>query len=202
MKQLHFERLNQLLVIACWGEDSTNDMISGIRVPSDEYLITFSDYVKSQLHLNIVTQLYKRKFSEYVKAFYYLEGDSAYKEDIERVLYYFYSDMSSFLINNPNDIKLHLKVDVDIGQDYEVDISDLKQRLQNSNLNSIVTGSNDTDILTDFERDISILIRKMSDINNKPNSCILAYALRKAANAQTCLKFIMKGGYEDGKTDN
>lgn len=200
MKQLQYERLNQLLLVADWRRDfSSEELISSVQIPEGEYLICFSDYVKSQVHLNIVSKLYSRSLAEYVQAFYYLQGEKEFLPEALRVLKYFYLDMAFFLINNPVNVSLYIEVDVELGRDKTVDIWDIEEQLRESNLISIANKITSVEQLSEFEQEISKIITSVSDLESKPNNYILAFALMKAAKSKENEKIVMKGKYRYGK---
>lgn len=109
MIDLRFERIAQIIAVAVLG--SSNDTISKYYVESCELRIRFSEYVKSQVHLNVVHGLFGRQLREYVETLRFLDGRPVYRETAERVLRYFYSDISDFLINNCNAVDVYMEVD-------------------------------------------------------------------------------------------
>ena len=113
--ELTYNRVLQLLVIAY---SNSKNIASKIHVKKQPITLRFSDYVKSQLHLNVISGYYavskKRNIYEYEYAMEFLEGDSSQLQAARRVLSYFYEDMSSFLIKNNEEIQLSIIVDVDL----------------------------------------------------------------------------------------
>lgn len=107
--ELHFERMAQIIAIAAVGSDDKG--VSRFFLKSGEITIRFSEYVKSQVHLNVVHGLYGRDLREYVETLFFLEGKTSYEESALKVLRYFYLDLSGFLINNANDVNLIVEVD-------------------------------------------------------------------------------------------
>lgn len=67
---------------------------------------TFENYVKCQLHLDIMPALYQRDLYLYLKAFKFLSGDDSYFAECGQVLRFFYQDTADMLCNvlkkNPN----------------------------------------------------------------------------------------------------
>lgn len=109
--ELHFERMAQIIAIAAVGGEDKG--VSRFFLKSGEITIRFSEYVKSQVHLNIVHGLCGRDLREYVETLFFLEGKTSYEESAIKVLRYFYSDLSGFLINNANNIDLIIEVDTE-----------------------------------------------------------------------------------------
>lgn len=108
MRILKFERLNQIVTISSVRID--NRILDRLLV-TDELYIRFSDYVKSQLHLNLVSDLYHRDVGEYFNAYQYIAGNEGYYKDCLHVVHYFYHDIAHFLINNLDNVKIELVVD-------------------------------------------------------------------------------------------
>lgn len=108
MRILKFERLNQIITISSVRID--NRILDRLLV-TDALYIRFSDYVKSQLHLNLVSDLYHRDVGDYFDAYQYLTGNTAYLKECLRVVRYFYHDMAHFLINNRDVVEIELVVD-------------------------------------------------------------------------------------------
>lgn len=140
MKYLPYERIAQLVTIAAFSKncEALGDFLTQLNVSSRTISVKFSDYVKSQIHLNISYSLYGREISEYVKASYFIAGDRRYQKIAQTVLGYFYSDMANFLINNSSEVDLRLEVDCDLDcETVEVDldaiVSDLNKVLCNIN---------------------------------------------------------------------
>lgn len=131
---LLYERIAQLVAVSAISKSGSignvqDKTLNRLRVQPQELTIKFSEYVKSQVHLNIVADLYDRSISEYAKTLSYLNGDVVYSEEAEKVLGYFYQDMANFLINNPDDVKLNLIVDAEFRSSEVVDLSVVKNSL-------------------------------------------------------------------------
>lgn len=111
--ELQYERIANLIAVAASHRES--DFNNLFIEPSRNivYIVKFSDYVKSQIHLNIVSRLFVRQFTAYKSVYDSLEGKVMDRENFELVLQYFYEDLSNFLIYNPYNIKLVVKVDVE-----------------------------------------------------------------------------------------
>lgn len=123
LKDLQYERIAQLIALAAVDEHSAPAIqqlkISGtIKNSQGEdvqrgLLVSFSNYVRSQIHLCIIEDLFNRNLFEYAGALKYIHGFKAYRKEACQVLRYFYQDMSKFLIKNPENIFLKVIVDVD-----------------------------------------------------------------------------------------
>lgn len=106
MKNLTFEKVSQLLVVAAKGDcELYRELFS---VPSEFLELDFVEYVKSQLQLDLVSELYSRDIGCYFNTYKFLEGDGLYAADAKKVLRYFYSDMMWFLIRNPNNVVMQI----------------------------------------------------------------------------------------------
>lgn len=103
--KLPYERFDQILLIA-----ASRDVMSSIVIPSQDLELDFSEYVSSQLHLNVTTDLFGREMQEYYHAYLFLRGDQGYQEDVVRVLGYFYTDVAMFLENNPCNLRVQITV--------------------------------------------------------------------------------------------
>lgn len=110
MKDLQFDRIAQIIAIAAIDG---NKSISTFFVKG-EIKIKFSEYVKSQVHLNVVYGLFNRSLKDYVETLYFLQGKSSNRTAALRVLQYFYDDLANFLINNGEEIYLTAEVDTDL----------------------------------------------------------------------------------------
>lgn len=58
---------------------------------------TFEEYVKSQLHLNVMAALHGRDLFTYSRALKYLRGETEYLVECNMVLKYFYQDMANMI---------------------------------------------------------------------------------------------------------
>ena len=81
-----------------------------------DLVFTFENYVKSQLHAPLMTEIYQRDAISYLKALKFLSGGDEYFRDCSRVLKYFYKDIAdmvcSVLKQNPKiDIRIMLQVE-------------------------------------------------------------------------------------------
>lgn len=100
-----YERIDHLLAISLGQSDS-------LCVTTENVLVVkFSDYVKSQLHQNMV-KLFNRSIFDYKKALDYIEGDTRKEKQAAKVLSFFYLDMLNFLKHNKHNVRLELLTDV------------------------------------------------------------------------------------------
>lgn len=126
VRELQYERIAQLIALAAISRTneevlqqfsvrgSVETFSNGMPVQEPRQLVVrFSSYVKSQIHLCIVKDLFGRSIIDYINAARYLQGYRIYRENAEKVLRYFYEDMSRFLINNPYNIMFWIIADVD-----------------------------------------------------------------------------------------
>lgn len=108
---------NKLLQIIMVAHTPQKCLDSNISVKSKSLQVTYSSYVKSQIHLNVISAYYdenKRAIYEYFNADKFLEGDLSYREDAIKVLMYLYEDMSGFLLHNLDDINFNLNIDAQL----------------------------------------------------------------------------------------
>lgn len=127
---LRFERMAQLITVAASKQNclSLNDLM--LNNPDVIFSVTFSDYVKSQIHLNIVTGLFGRSILEYKYTLDYLQGKVPLSECVKNVLLFYYIDMLNFLSNNSYDCNLKVINDVSELQDIisPIVISEVEKR--------------------------------------------------------------------------
>ena len=71
-------------------------------------MITFEEYVKSQLHFNIVGALYDRQLVVYKKCYEFMQGLPTGCDEYIKVLFWYYEDINKYVVA---DIKNILKVE-------------------------------------------------------------------------------------------
>lgn len=181
MTDLRFERIAQIIAIAAVG--SSDKGISKYFVQESAVQIRFSEYVKSQVHLNIVCGLYQRSLREYVEALWFLNGKTSCEATALKVLRYFYSDLSNFLINNQKNVKLMVVVDTDF---FDLEkrcyvIEELGKELL-SDFNEILSG----ELKVDNWRYSTILdyVKDADDLRTKAESYAFAEVLRQCSNSE------------------
>lgn len=109
--EILYERVGHLITVAaseCPAVDFPDLIIDDENVI---FSVSFSNYVKSQIHLNIVSGLFGRKIQKYKYALDFLNGKQEFSKTILDVLHYFYVDMLGFLKNNKKNINLEINVD-------------------------------------------------------------------------------------------
>lgn len=102
-----------------------------------ELTFTLDNYIKSQIHLQVVRQLFGRDIMKYKYALDYLEGDDSRLYEFSLVLRYFYQDHADMLCNivranfpDPPKVNVSTKVNrnVDLANT-SVSMSDIKLEL-------------------------------------------------------------------------
>lgn len=66
--------------------------------------ITFENYVKSQLHCNIVTALFNRSILRYSGALKFIRGNDKHLKDYEIVLKWYYEDLANIILKGMKNI--------------------------------------------------------------------------------------------------
>lgn len=189
MRDLKFERIAQLIAIGALERGSTPASL--LCVKEQVLRVCFSDYVKSQIHLNIVQDFYGRGINEYVEALLFLNGNPDYRKSAESVLRYFYLDMAKFLINNEENVLLVIVVDSDMFTlpEKTVNLEMLKQEFLRV-LSDVLQGA-DTDALRNYQ--YAFIFDKVNgneDAVRKSDSYSLAAILQQSSEEQqlSCLK--------------
>lgn len=105
---IRYERMNHILAMGAPEIGRQFD----IQI-QDTMIIVFSEYVKSQLHMNILELLnLKRDIFDYKKAYDYLVlGELRYRQECQKVLNFFYEDITAFLVYSRNNFKIEVKDD-------------------------------------------------------------------------------------------
>ena len=126
MYYVPYERVSHFLVIAKKFNIFHYDIDC-----SEPMCIKFSDYVKSQIHLNFVSDFFDRSILPYKKVYDSFFGNICDKTEYLKVLRYFYDDLRRFYVNCSYDIPLTFDVDVEMGiERVSVDFSIVRDRLQ------------------------------------------------------------------------
>lgn len=183
MKLLKFEKMNQLIVISAKGDNSIYQ--EKFKVKANNLTINFIEYVKSQLHSNVVTDFFGRNIFVYLNTYKFLKGEIFLEDEAIKVLNYFYEDIANFLIKNP----LNMKLCVTLNPEGETDlkfllgnISEYKDFSQVKNfLESLLNAKTDLELFQIIQSSeysfILDYVLSMDDIKNKINSWILATAI-------------------------
>lgn len=133
---MEYERIGHLVAVSAIQAGHAGVLnLSNIDLEVD-----FVDYVKSQVHLNLVTGLYGRTLEQYVKALRYCTGKNPlYRNYALEVLRYFYSDMASFLIKNSSNVKFSVTVSAHLGiPDVYYDYAEIQSGLLDAAENATV----------------------------------------------------------------
>lgn len=124
-------------------------IISGFRplyvhLFNNDLTFTFENYVKSQLHLQVVPDLYNRDIFTYAKALEYLRGNDQYLLECSYVLKYFYQDMTNMICNllkvSP-DIESKISVVSGLGRNSKIPTKKVELAKVVSQLDSSMSGS-------------------------------------------------------------
>lgn len=185
MKDLPFERIAQIVAIAAVGGNERS--IVDYNVERGEVGIRFSEYVKSQVHLNVVHGLYGRSLHEYVETLYFLGGKSICRESALRVLDYYYKDLAEFLAKNSEEVQLVLSIDTDLfGLPKKVyDIDELKAKLLND-VDGVVSGAIP---LEEWEyADMLDYADSIEDIRGRAKNYALAWLLKKQSHSKVLVE--------------
>lgn len=193
---LGFERVDHLVAISATRKSTY--IRDNLKIAVKDLQLKFSDYVKSQVHLNVSSDLYDRPLGDYVKALRYLNGAKKYASSAIKVLNYFYLDMAYFLVNNLDDINLFLEVDCELDIPVKVySVSQVKDEI----LKMVDTvQSDDGDDLLDAMHsfEFSEIFDKCSgseDIKKKLNSyAVAAILLKESADPNNVCKLVLEGG--------
>lgn len=105
---IRYERMNHILAMGAPEIGRQFDIQM-----QDTIVVVFSEYVKSQLHMNILELLnLKRDIFDYKKAYDYLVlGELRYQHECQKVLNFFYEDITAFLVHSQNNFKIEVKDD-------------------------------------------------------------------------------------------
>lgn len=107
MKKLRFEKMNQILIVS---SSNNRKILEKFCVHEKELYVNFFEYVRSQLHVNIVSDLMDRDILDYLETYRFLCHETFSIRSVITCLRYFYLDMANFLINNPANIKIILNI--------------------------------------------------------------------------------------------
>lgn len=117
--KIGYQRVGHLIAVGIIPEQDI-ETLSVIPDEDTEYVLSFSDYVKSQIHLNLIPLIKvsglkpsfgNRDILDYKKSLEYYKHGIVDKKALSTVLSYFYEDMFYFLVRNSKDVVLHLELD-------------------------------------------------------------------------------------------
>lgn len=98
-------------------------------------IFDFHEYVKSQVHFNIASDLFKRDFKIYVRVLKILQSDNAkITSDVLLVLGYFYEDLANIVlqtINKTGDCGFDFDISVKLKgvSEYTVNLEEVRENL-------------------------------------------------------------------------
>lgn len=189
--EIGYERVDHLIAIAA-ASSRKSSICKNYPITTENLLIKYSDYVKSQVHLNISSDLYDRPLSVYVNALRYLRGDKKYYAFALKVLRYFYLDISKFLINNKCDVRLRVLIDVDLGlpeRKYSfVDVQEEIVEMLSSQSSGLLRESKFASIFDDCE--------SAPELKEKLNSYTIAAILKYEGKQKNLANVVVIGGTE------
>ena len=183
MRLLKFEKMNQLIVISAKGDNPLYR--EKFKVKANNFTINFIEYVKSQLHSNVVTDFFGRNVFAYLNTYKFLKGEIFLEDEAMKVLNYFYEDIANFLIKNPLDMKICVTINPKGESDLKFllgNINEFQNFSQVENfLNSLLNAKTDLELFQIIQNSeysfILDYVLSMDDIRNKINSWILATAI-------------------------
>ncbi len=184
---LGFERIGHLVTIAAFDRA---ELLNTLKISNKSFGVSFEDYVKSQVHLNLTDDLFNRPLVNYVKAYRYLgHGEPCYFDDACTALQWFYQDMADFLLNNPFDVKMHISV----GDSLK--LPEIQYNLENVRAELAQFSNNVSSDMVGKSRFPEILrkIKKKKELEEKKNSCAVAAVLLHEAASRELHKISMEG---------
>lgn len=117
MTVLKYERLSHVIALASIepGDTRINQelQLKESEVQDKTLSISFSDYVKSQLHFYMVNKPGRKSFFKYANALKYLSGNVAYRDDAIELLRCFYNDVAAFLLHSELDLDVLVNADIE-----------------------------------------------------------------------------------------
>lgn len=192
--EMEYERIGHLVAIS-----AVQPGYAGIPgLSCKELEVAFADYVKSQVHLNLVTGLYGRTLRQYVNALRYCnDGEAAYLYSALEVLRYFYSDMASFLIKNSNNIKFSVTAGSCLGiPDVYYDYGEIQSGLLAVAENATIDSLRRYQFSWVFD-----YVNSKEDLKTKIDSYTMAVILLHESKAEELHRVIVKGGYDGNHSE-
>ncbi len=173
-----YERIDHIIAISSGKFHNTLSV-----EPTKVLNIAYSDYVKSQLHLNIVTDLFNRSVIQYKKANDFLNGDVRFKKSALKVLEYFYEDIINFLKYNKYNIKLTLCVDESVtSKTQQCDYDEIKRgliELSERDFKSFEGALDFLDTHTNLQKVIDYISAKDKIKQKLDSYCVIAILLNR-----------------------
>ena len=186
MTVLPYSHFDQLILVAA---SKCPDAL--ITVNTQTLILNFEQYVKSQLHLNVVHDLFDRDILMYAKALDYLKGDKKQEQVAKEVLFWFYEDVYMFLIRNPQSVVCKVEVPKDLFSDIkriDYDIQSIKQKLLNFVEETTKQSKPEQmlELLQQFEfAEMFDEVEKLEDIKLKLDNFAVAAMLKKSRETKT-----------------
>ena len=181
-----FERVGHLVALA--ADNLKPEIYDSLCVTSESLEVSFDAYVKSQVHLNLTDDLFSRPLSKYVYAMRFLDSkESCYQEDVFCVLRWFYIDMANFLIHNTKNVRLNVIVGDDLSLPevpyFLAEVQDEFDRVKSEHSVEAVRKFKYSELLRK--------IKSRSDLQLKPDSCMVAAVLLKEAENKELQKVVL-----------
>lgn len=89
---------------------------------TESFNFKLEEYIKSQLHLNVMPNLFQRDLRDYHRCLLYTRGDDRYFGDFCKVLRYFYTDIANMILKvNPEVEILDVTVDVTLSRETKLE---------------------------------------------------------------------------------
>lgn len=182
-----YERIGQLIAVSAIKAGA----ISEFEVKPSTLGVSFENYVKSQVHLNLANNLYGRPLFYYVNSLRFLQTKNPkYRKDTESVLRFFYQDLAHFLIKNTSNVILEL--DVNVPLDLTVVSYDLAQIKRDA---LAILDNVSYDAISEFEfADIFDFAKSVDDAVAKMDSYALASVLLKESESKELHLLNFEGG--------
>lgn len=184
MKVLKFDKINNLIVVSAKGDDPVYREKFTVTEPS--LSVSFVEYVKSQLHMNIVTDFFARNIFSYLNAYRFLKGENVLGDEALKVLHYFYEDLANFLIKNPLNVKLRITINQpDSNGKLQFSLGDIQEWQDFSQVHdflvSLTTAKTDSELFEIIQKSeysfILDYVLSLDDIRNKMDSWVLATSI-------------------------
>lgn len=183
MRVLKFDKVNQLIVVSAKGDDPVYREKFSVREASLSF--SFVEYVKSQLHINVVTELLGRNIFAYLNTYKFLKGENILGDEAIKVLHYFYEDVANFLIRNPANMKLSIIINPDGESDLNFSLGNIQEWQEFSQvkdfLENLMEAKTDLELFQIIQNSkysfILDYVLSLEDIRKKLDSWILATSI-------------------------
>lgn len=175
-----FERAAQLIAIGALDRNSV--LLPVLSINDSDLELDFEDYVKSQIHLYLVGDLYSdRTMQDYINALEYLENRNKDPASMYKVFHFFYTDMLNFLVMNSGNVRLSLGVPREL-KSFAISQQDIVQ--ERMMLEHLCSKPMKFEELVDFVNAFSCselfdIMDSLADVNAKLDSCAMVVHLIK-----------------------